>query len=137
MISIISGLQACLLGLGLLSIPALLEAPMPMTAQCSGLGLANDKNWISCNAGGTCDAGTCKVGSGTDAEGAYKFCGCGANNPTEPECCHLVARMDGDNAFLDTRGLCTTNNPKCANTDGLTCQLIDSQPVCATPDADG
>jgi hypothetical protein len=98
---------------------------------CAGVGLSGDQRWISC--AGSCDVSNCRVGSGTDAQGAYKYCGCG-NPPIEAACCHLVARKnDNDPPYLAALGLCTNVHPDCADSDGLTCQLIDEQPVCRGP----
>jgi DNA-directed RNA polymerase specialized sigma24 family protein len=128
----LSGAQGFVLVVGIFVLPSVVASPLPLANTCSGVGLSGDKHWISCNVSGTCATGTCKVGSGSDAEGAFKFCGCGATSPTEPDCCHLVARQSEDGTvYLDVRGLCTTSNPKCAESDGRTCQLVNDQPVCA------
>jgi hypothetical protein len=117
--------------LPLMVLPAFVTAPAALVQQCAGTGLSGNDNWIKCD--GECGASeTCRVGRSTDAKGAYKFCGCGGDSggPSEPSCCHLVARKVNNVVVLDVRGLCTNNNPDCSDADGLTCHLVNDQPVC-------
>jgi len=126
--------QLAAIALSLLALPAFMNAPTAFVDTCAGVGLSGGTSWISC--AGSCDVGNCNVGSGTDAKGNYKFCGCGTP-ASEPACCHLVARKrDGEQPYLDVRGLCTNTSPDCADSDGLTCQLDVNdppQPVCRVP----
>jgi hypothetical protein len=112
-------------------------SPYTLTNTCTGVGLSGGPQWISC-AGGCDGASKCKVGSGSDAIGGYKYCGCedSSHNIEEPACCHLVARApDANHAtpWLDVRGVCTTHDPECAEVDGLVCTLAASQPACKAP----
>lgn len=128
--SLLSHLRIATSIAAVLALPAFMHASVPRFAACAGVGLSGDANWISC--AGDCTAKTCRVGSGSDAAGKYKYCGCGGDsgNPDEPVCCHLVARKPGSQVVLGVRGLCTNNDPDCSNSDGLTCQLVNDQPVC-------
>ena len=121
-------LVAALLPLTVL--PAFVSAPVAVVDTCAATGLSGDANWIECD--GTCDPGTCRVGTDSDATGKYKYCGCAGDSgsPVEKPCCHLVARKVNNVVILDVRGLCTNNNPDCADADGLTCQLVNNQPAC-------
>ncbi len=112
-------------------LPSFVGAPAATFVPCAATGLSGNSAWISCN--GTCTpTGTCRVGTGTDAIGTYKYCGCAGDSgpPTEASCCHLVARSQTQ---LGVRGPCTNNDPDCASEDGLVCKLAPNQPVCANP----
>lgn len=116
--------------LPLIVLPAFVGAPTAMVEECAGSGLSGDAKWIKCT--GECPGQTCRVGTSSDADGTYKYCGCAGDSgsPVEPSCCHLVARRVDGVTVLGVRGLCTKKNPACADTDGLTCQLVNDQPVC-------
>jgi hypothetical protein len=128
-------LQAAMLLLAFLSLSPFSATTTSRADTCAGVGLAppggDGKKWISC--AGACDVGNCKIGSGTDAQGDFQFCGCGSP-PIEPSCCHLVARKKpNEDPVLDVRGLCTNISPDCADADGLVCRLWEQQPVCLPP----
>ena len=135
-----------LLGLGLALLPLLAFLPFismtpePITkkATCAGIGLSGSSS-KPLNCGGDCQGGwECINIKGTDPDlGKYYFCGCwkeGESDPNEPICCHLIAiKKPGEEKYsLDVNGNCTFAEG-CAATDGLTCQISNTQPVCLPP----
>jgi hypothetical protein len=132
-----TGAFACCLLIGLL--PSAVSTPMLWhdSDTCSVSGLAPYKNdtgapHVVCSGGCTeVPDPSCKERKRTDSMGDYWFCSCTADY--EAPCCHLVARKQESTWVLDVRGLCTHNSPSCAAKDGLTCQLLENQPVCKDP----
>ena len=119
------------------SSPSLLPVP-----SCAATGLGPGGQNIRCSGG--CSTGKCESEVGSDSVSPYKYCKCSGQGATESPCCHLVARnlpeeTDPSSAFdtLDVRGLCTNTEPDCADSDGLMCKLVSSQPLCQTPPPNG